>query len=109
MIFLIVIGFIAGFLFLVFLGILGIIFGAATSSNTNSSKVESKNTNKKTNSFFSSTPKKPEVNEKLEKEMDLYGLTPEEKEVCRQGYYEPFSFEEDESELEEDDYYDDSD
>ena len=107
MIFLIVIGFIAGFLFVVFLGILGIIFGATTSSNTNNSKVETKNTHKKNNSIFSSAPKKPEVNEKLEKEMNIYGLTPEEKEVCRQGYYEPYRFEEED--LEEDDYYDDTD
>ena len=77
--------------------------------DSKNNKKNSKKVNKNSSMSLSSTQKMPKINEKLEKEMDLYGLTPEEKEVCRQGYYEPFSFEEDESELEEDDYYHDSD
>ncbi len=90
-----------------FMFLLGI-FSIFLDSKKNKKK-ESKKVNKNSSVPLSSIQKMPKTNEKLEKEMDLYGLTPEEKEVCRQGYYEPFSFEEDESELEEDDYYHDSD
>jgi len=77
--------------------------------DSKNNKKKSKKVNKNSSMSLSSIQKMSKTNEKLEKEMNLYGLTPEEKEVCRQGYYEPFSFEEDESELEEDDYYHDSD
>lgn len=89
-----------------FMCLLGI-FSIFLDSKNN--KKKSKKVNKNSSMSLSSIQKMPKTNEKLEKEMNLYGLTPEEKEVCRQGYYEPFSFEEDESELEEDDYYHDSD
>ncbi len=48
---------------------------------------------------------------KQEKEMDLYGLTDEEKELVRNGEYEPWNFEEpgNGEELDEDDYYSEDD
>ena len=48
---------------------------------------------------------------KQEKEMDLYGLTDEERELVRRGEYEPWNFEEpsDGEELDEDDYYSEDD
>lgn len=43
-------------------------------------------------------------NEKLEQEMDSYGLEEWQKDEVRKGNYDPWSFEED-GELEEEDYY----
>jgi hypothetical protein len=44
--------------------------------------------------------------EKLEKEMNYYGLEEHEKEAVRRGDYEPYNFEDSEDEeLDEDDYY----
>lgn len=53
-------------------------------------------------------PKEKE-RQKLEDEMDNYGLTEEEKDLVRSGEYEPWDFEypEDHENLEEDDYYHD--
>ncbi len=47
----------------------------------------------------------------LEKEMDYYGLDEEERELVRKGDYDPWNFEYKESgeELDEDDYYSESD
>ena len=42
---------------------------------------------------------------KLEKEMEAYGLSEEEKKLVRSGEYDPWDFEEDE--MEEDSYYSD--
>lgn len=44
--------------------------------------------------------------DELEKEMDLYGLEEVEREFVRRGDYEPYNFEDDEeTQLDEDDYY----
>jgi len=49
--------------------------------------------------------------ERLEKEMDNYGLDEEEKELVRKGEYDPWNFEfpSDGEELDEDDYYSEDD
>ena len=49
--------------------------------------------------------KNKEQDEKLEKEMDIYGLEDWQKEEVRKGNYDPWSFEEEN--LEEDDYFHD--
>ena len=56
---------------------------------------------------------KPKVNEDLEKEMDVYDLTDEEKELVRSGEYDPWDFEypsdHPNEEMDDDDYYEDDD
>ncbi len=49
--------------------------------------------------------------DRLEKEMDNYGLDEEERELVRKGDYEPWNFEfpSDGEELDDDDYYKDDD
>lgn len=94
--------------------------GSAKKSNKQSKssyvKTSSKTTktSKPTKSLFEmieDDKKKAEEKKKqqLEKEMDNYGLSEEEKEIVRNsnGEYEPYQF--DEEELEEDDYYSDDD
>ena len=49
--------------------------------------------------------KNKEQDEKLEKEMDIYGLEDWQKEEVKNGNYDPWSFEEED--LEEDDYFHD--
>ena len=87
--------------------ILGII-GNALPSNT----VQKKTTDKKQKSkglfeMLEEDKKKAEEKKKqaLEKEMDDYGLSEEEKEIVRKSNveYEPYQF--DEEDLEDDDYY----
>ena len=57
---------------------------------------------------LSKKKKSQEQDDKLEKEMDIYGLEDWQKEEVRNGNYDPWSFEEED--LEEDDYFhDDSD
>lgn len=46
-------------------------------------------------------------NTKLEREMNLFGLSEDEKKLVRSGQYDPWNFEEEE--LDEDDYYYDDD
>ena len=54
-----------------------------------------------------------EKNEDLEREMDVYDLTDEEKELVRSGEYDPWDFEypadHPNEEMDDDDYYDDDD
>lgn len=52
-----------------------------------------------------SRDKPPKRNAKLEKEMDAYGLSEEEKKLVRSGEYDPWDFEEEE--MDEDSYYSD--
>lgn len=49
--------------------------------------------------------KEPKKDVKMEKEMEAYGLSEEEKKLVRSGEYDPWDFEEDE--MEEDSYYSD--
>ena len=49
--------------------------------------------------------KEPKKDVKMEKEMEAYGLSEEEKKLVRSGEYDPGDFEEDE--MEEDSYYSD--
>ena len=51
------------------------------------------------------------MDEELEKEMDAYNLTDEEKELVRNGEYDPCDFEypSDQDEMEDDDYYSEDD
>ena len=88
---------------LVFLSIIGLMIILAVAFSSSSSTTSTKPKVDVVN------PKVDEVNSKLEKEMNLYGLTQEEKEVVRNsnGMFEPYNFEEED--LEEDDYYYDED
>ncbi len=43
--------------------------------------------------------------ENLEEEMETYGLDEEEKELVRSGEWEPWQFDRDPDDLEEEDYY----
>jgi len=66
----------------------------------------------KVNSFFdyknNNDSSKERVNKRLEEEMDVYNLEDDEKELVREGLYDPWDFSDDNNDLEEDDYhYDD--
>lgn len=96
--------------------VIGLIILAIIGNALPSTKVQKKASNKKTKTkgFLEmiEDDKKRAVEKKkqqLEKEMDNYGLSEEEKEIVRNsnGEYEPYQF--DEEELEEDDYYSDDD
>ena len=51
------------------------------------------------------------MDDDLEREMDAYGLDDEEKELVRNGEYDPWDFEypSDQEEMEDDDYYEEDD
>lgn len=50
------------------------------------------------------SPSKPQTS-KRERELDIYGLTEDEKDIARKEGYDPWDFEEDE--MDEDSYYSD--
>lgn len=57
------------------------------------------------NAFFNNDEEKEKRNQELEDEMDHYGLDEDEKELVRSGKWEPWEFETDKDDLEEEDYY----
>lgn len=63
------------------------------------------------NHFFREDEEKEEEKKRieLEEEMDIYGLEDDEKELVRNGEWEPWQFETDPDDLEEEDYYHDDD
>ena len=105
-------GWVAGTI-ITFLSLIGMAF-ESTSSTSKKKSTKSVKQSKPTKSLFEiieEDKKKAEEKKKqqLEKEMDDYGLSEEEKEIVRNsnGEYEPYQF--DEEELEEDDYYSEDD
>ena len=59
------------------------------------------------NEFFHEDEEKEKLKKKqdLEEEMDLYGLEEDEKELVREGEWEPWQFDDDKDELDEESYY----
>ena len=58
------------------------------------------------NNYFDSYSDYEEKKKKqIEEEMEIYGLDEEEKELVRNGEWEPWQFDRDPDDLEEEDYY----